>query len=405
MNNVLDGVLDEEYERGEALESVRVLARTVRSLGRHPDFAESSTVRSLYVHYKTELCILREEVAAKFPKPAAPRVAPRMVLQHLYDHHKDLRFQPRDLDTIARMLLPVKVVACRNGEKQCAAEGVVALGVVLRHLAFPERQDRQAQFWGRSATWVSSIFHATLGLLYEHAQRSFRRWSNDHFQAIPQHCAAMGAKSFGLVFAHSLLDGSGLCICRPSTNDGADQQQYYSGNERCHVMRILGLVSLTGLFIRVFGVYPGSASDESIFRLEDLEKQLDILHDRAVAAFAMVKRPQIATDSGLPSSKNVATPFGFDPGAVNMTFDHIYGVIHSRMRVPNEWGFGKVVNLFQTLQFKPGLKTGWTEPQKQYLVGLLMTNCAVCCEGSQAEQYFGVNSQNLVSYLNEVIRP
>jgi hypothetical protein len=214
----------------------------------------------------------------------------------------------------------------------------------------------------------------------------------------------MSEKSEGLVFAHSLLDGSGLCICRPSTNDGQDQQQYYSGNERCHVMRILGLVSLSGLFVRVFGSYPGSASDESIYRLEDLEMQLEDLHSRAVAAFDMHKRPQIATDSGLPSSRNVVTPFGFDASASDMTYEHIYGVMHSRIRVPNEWGFGRVVNLFQTLQFKPGLKTGWTEPHMQYLVGLLMTNCVVCCEGSQTEKYFGVAAISLQSYLNEVMQ-
>jgi hypothetical protein len=402
MNGAPTPLLDSEYARGAALADVRILARLVKTLSRHPDFDKCSTIREMYVRYVTQLLLLREQVAHDFPRPSAPRVAPTSVLQRMYDHHKDLRFQPRDLDIIARALLPEKVVAYRNGEKQCAAHGVVALGVVLRHLAFPERQDRQAEFWGRSPAWVSSIFHATLELLYEHAQRSFRRWNPHHFGAIPRYCEAMAAKSDGLVFAHALLDGSGLCICRPSTNSGADQQQYYSGNERCHVMRILGLVSLSGLFVRIFGSYPGSASDESIYRLEDLEQQLDQLHDRAVASFDMAKRPQIATDSGLPSSKNVATPFGFDPNASSMSYEHIYGVIHSRVRVPNEWGFGRVVNLFQTLQFKPGLKTGWTEPQKQYLVGLLMTNCVVCCEGSQTEKYFGVLALALEAYLSEV---
>ncbi len=404
VSDVSHDLLDEGYGRGSALEDCRILARLLKRLRNHAQFDESTTVQDLFVRYTTELYLLRARIAHDFPKPQIPRVQPRTVLQQLYDHHKDLRFQPRDLDIIAKALLPDKVVSYRDGKKHCSADGVVALGVVLRHLAFPERQDRQAKFWGRSTGWVSSIFHRTLDLLYDHAQRIFRRWNQQHFNSIPQYCNAVAAKSHNLVYVHALLDGSGLCICRPSTNNGADQQQYYSGNERCHVMRILGLVSLSGMFVRIFGIYPGSASDESIYRLEDLETQLEDLHDLAVANFGMARRPQIGTDSGLPSTKNMATPFGFDPNASDMSYEHIYGVIHSRMRVPNEWGFGRVVNLFQTLQFKLMLKAGWTDPHKQYIVGLFLTNLVGCCEGSQAEKYFGVSAPTLDAYLEEVLK-
>ncbi len=111
----------------------------------------------------------------------------------------------------------------------------------------------------------------------------------------------------------------------------------------------------------VAGSYAGSAADETIYRLEDMETQLDELHNRAVAAFQMPMRPRIATDSGLPTTVNVATPFEYDPDANDMTFETIYSIVHSRMRVPNEWGFGRVVNLFQCLQHKLALGKGGHE--------------------------------------------
>ncbi len=400
MLRVVGGDLGDTHDRGEALAECRNLARFLKRLRKQPSFDDSRVMQKVYARYYRRLVLLRDRVKIFFPPPEKPRAAPLDILQRVYDHHRDFRFEPRHLDQIATALLPEKV----NGTYGCAAPRVVALGVLLRHLAFPERQDRQAEFWCRSEAWVSSIFHAVLQRLYHLAQRVFRRWTALHFNSIPDSCAAMLEKSSHLLYVHALLDGSGLAICRPSPGPGREQQEYYSGNERLHVLRILGLVSLSGMFVRVFGSYAGSAADETIYRLEDMETQLDELHNRAIAAFQMPMRPRIATDSGLPTTVNVATPFEYDPDANGMTFETIYSIVHSRMRVPNEWGFGRVVNLFQCLQHKLALKAGWTEPEKQYIVGLLMTNLVVCCEGSQAETYFGIRPPELHEYLNELLK-
>jgi hypothetical protein len=171
----------------------------------------------------------------------------------------------------------------------------------------------------------------------------------------------------GLLFSHALLDGSGLLICRPS--DRKTQQHYYSGCERAHVLRILGMIGLSGLFIRVFGTFPGSASDEAIFNMEVLDEQLENLHDWATEYFEMERRPTVASDGGFSSTRDMVTPFSFDPFSGPYTVESIYNVLHSRMRVPNEWAFGRCVNLFQTLQCRHRLKACWTKPECLYIVG------------------------------------
>lgn len=269
---------------------------------------------------------------------------------------------------------------------------------MLRHLKYPERQDRQACFWGRSASWVSKIFHATLTILYSIAQRAFRRWPPFHLRSMKEYCERMSFLTRGLIYAHALLDGSGLLVCRPT--DEKAQQSHYSGCERAHVIRLLALVGLSGLFIRVFGVFPGSASDEAIFNAEELDTQLETLHDWAVDELDFNRRPTVASDAGFSASKDLKTPFAFDPDAPEFSVESVYNLIHSRMRVPNEWGFGRNVNTFQSLGFRSILKTGWTRPQMQYIVSMMFTNLVVVCEGSQTEMYFGVKGPDLNEYLD-----
>ncbi len=400
-------VLERSYDRATLLHEMRVLARMLKQLSRGGLMGESSCARKAYMRWYRRLVYLRAFRALNFPPPVFNVPAsPLTILQRVYDHYKDFRFIPQDLERIAKALLPARVFVIRKGRKDVSADGVVALAVVLRHLAFPERQDRQARFWGRSVTWVSRIFHATLNLLYNHAQSAFRHWPRLHFMRIPNACCAMAEKSSDLLFAHLLLDGSGISICRPSgfsEHDNTTQRYYYSGKERCHVIRILGMVSLTGLFVHVFGSFPGSAADETIYRVEDVEQQLDDLHNRAVAAFNMQRRPMVAGDGGFTASRNIVTPFAFDPNAPVFSAENVYNLVHSKMRIPNEWGFGRVVNAFQTLQFRMLLKAAWTDPDKQYVVGMLMTNFIVICEGSQTQSYFGMHPPSLEEYLQHVL--
>ena len=176
-------------------------------------------------------------------QPAIAR-SPRDAMHGIWDFTKDMRFGPREIEEIARALLPEKVAARdRNGHIIVSTDNVIALGVVLYHLATPSRQDRQASFWGRSVSWVSQIFHATLDILFDIAMVVFRRWPESHLKRVKIFCDAMYDKSRQILHAHALMDGSGLFVCRPSREN--TQQHYYSGAEGGHVLRIVAVLSLS----------------------------------------------------------------------------------------------------------------------------------------------------------------
>ncbi len=395
-------MLDLAYDRGELLEQIRDLERGVKQLGK--DLFRCSCARKMYFQWYRKLLRLRAWRDILFPREFAPAREPIDILQQVYDHHHQFRFTPQQLDMMAKELLPARVQVFGKGRKDVSADGVVALAVVLRHLATPERLDRQAGFWGKSVAWVSKIFHATLDILYIRALSALRRWPQFHFQDIKKLCEVMSERSGNLLYAHSLIDGSGIRICRPSGDGptGPEQQHYYSGKERYHVLRILGLFSLTGVMIRLFGIYPGSAADETIFRLDSVEEQLDQLHGFALEMQPSPKRPTIIGDSGFTASRNIVTPFSFDPASSPFSPENVYNMVLSRCRIPNEWGFGRVVNLFQTLEFTRSQKKGWTDPHKQYVVSCFMTNFVVIFEGSQTSSYFGLSPPSFDEYAAHI---
>jgi hypothetical protein len=124
-------------------------------------------------------------------------------------HRADFRFFADDIAQIAA-LLPEMV---RTGDRH-TCNRTTALCIVLRTLAYPERLDRIAAFFGRSPTWISSVFHATLRLLYEHAQVLLRSFSPGLEQEIPA-MAATVYENFGFN-AWAFLDGTKVPVPRPS---------------------------------------------------------------------------------------------------------------------------------------------------------------------------------------------
>lgn len=50
------------------------------------------------------------------------------------------------------------------------------------------------------------------------------------------------------------VDGTCVRICRPTE----DQDAYYNGNERCHVLHFQGVMAPNGIMMGMFGPYPGT---------------------------------------------------------------------------------------------------------------------------------------------------
>ena len=71
----------------------------------------------------------------------------------------------------------------------------------------------------------------------------------------------------------------------------------------------------------------------------------------------------------------------------------------SRIRVPNEWGFGKIKVLFAYVAFGRALRPLLSPIGYYWPVAQILTNCHTCLYGSQTSTYFAVKPPPLELYV------
>ena len=74
----------------------------------------------------------------------------------------------------------------------------------------------------------------------------------------------------------------------------------------------------------------------------------------------------------------------------------------SSVRQSVEWGFGKVLHLFQFLCYKNNLNIFLQLVAMYYMVATLHVNTHTCLYGSQISSFVGLNRPNLETYLQKV---
>ena len=71
----------------------------------------------------------------------------------------------------------------------------------------------------------------------------------------------------------------------------------------------------------------------------------------------------------------------------------------SNIRLPVEWAFGKVSQLWGFIDYDKNLKLYQQQVAKFYLNAVLLTNCHSCLYGCETSLYFGVPTPDLEDYL------
>ena len=64
-----------------------------------------------------------------------------------------------------------------------------------------------------------------------------------------------------------------------------------------------------------------------------------------------------------------------------------------------EWGFGKQYALWPFLDFEKLNRSQQTPTERDYMVGMWLTNCHTCCYGSLTSSYFDCDPPTLEEYL------
>ena len=71
----------------------------------------------------------------------------------------------------------------------------------------------------------------------------------------------------------------------------------------------------------------------------------------------------------------------------------------SKIRVPVEWSFGKIVNLFGFLDYSKKNKIYGQAVGADWQICTLLTNCHSCLYGNEVAKYFVVPTPDLEDYL------
>lgn len=97
-------------------------------------------------------------------------------------------------------------------------------------------------------------------------------------------------------------------------------------------------------------------------------------------------------------TRNILAPFR----GVRLTDDQQeFNSRMSKLRVLVEWGFGKICQLFASLDFKKNLKILLQPIGKYYLVADVLANCHTCFYESQKSAFFGLDPPELEEYLSK----
>lgn len=187
------------------------------------------------------------------------------------------RFRRDDIDELRTLLrVPDEVMSAQR----VRVSGMEALCMTLRRLAYPNRLCELEMQFGRHGTVVSSVVNKVLAHIeyyFAHllSDMTSHQWMNpsrlQEFAEVRIHCVcarrgllingrlfqAVHARGAPLGSCWGFIDGTARRICRPTV----DQQEYFSGHKRCHVVKYQAVMCANGMICQLNGPYKGRRHD------------------------------------------------------------------------------------------------------------------------------------------------
>lgn len=187
------------------------------------------------------------------------------------------------------------------------------------------------------------------------------------------------------------MDGKRFEICRPHIQQQSAYNTYYG----YHNLGVQAVTAPDGMILEASGPYAGSNNDLNMLQYSNtLTNIAQHLPDEQPYNLIADKIYNIHIN-GLVSLRQFPTEL-----------QEIEERAAIRIRIPVEWGFGKVVSLFPFLDFEKNLKIYEREVGVYIIVGVLMTNIHTTLYGSVCSNYFSDGSlspiapPSLRSYMN-----
>jgi nuclease HARBI1 len=185
------------------------------------------------------------------------------------------------------------------------------------------------------------------------------------------------------------IDGTALFVCRPTY----DQQLFYSGYKKHHVVKYQSVIWPNGLIARLDGPYYGRRHDAAIVHLSGILKEMEQIFVNPDGTWMAVYG-----DSGYSNQKFIKSGYRNFKRLTNKQKE--FNATMSSLRVSVELGFGKVLQQFAFLDFAKDQKIFLQPLKKYYYVAVLLANCQTCLRGrNQVSDIFDCHPPSLEEYL------
>lgn len=297
------------------------------------------------------------------------------------------RFAREDIPRLCRAL---RIPDEFRSPNHCVCEGEEALLLYLKRLSYPNRWCDMAFFFSASEGWCSEICKEVEEHLFGFSWHLTHEMDEARIRPmVPLFAEAVRRKGAPMPGIVGFLDGTFRHFCRPSVDgyNGIAQQMQYSGHKHEHGYNYQGVVTPDGIIVEMNGPYEGRTNDK---RMVQESQILDRIARWFPGYYLFGDR---GYDHGNPA---LQTPFN---GAVITPAQVAYNRTMSNIRLPVEWAFGKVSQLWGFIDYDKNLKLYQQQVAKFYLNAVLLTNCHSCLYGCETSLYFGVPTPDLEDYL------
>ena len=173
-------------------------------------------------------------------------------------------------------------------------------------------------------------------------------------------------------------------ICRPSQW----QQIAYNGHKKYHALKYSAIKFPDGLIYHLFGPYEGRRNHNALL-VES--KLLECYHTHAPNYY-------LYGDSAYPLSSSLLSPFS----KLRLTSEEkAWNKVMSTRRESVEWGFGDILRLWRTLDYRPDKNIFSSSIGIQYRVSVLLTNIHICLYSSETSVFINCAPPVLAKYLEK----
>ena len=297
-----------------------------------------------------------------------------------------LRFTKRQICELAWLLaLP------EHFEGRCYAPATTALSLVLYRLSWPHRYKDCMEVFGHERSWLSWVFNGTCQHIYRQYYQTLQ-WNPTLLTParLTYYCQKTQEKgeTSGLIWG--FVDGTHKQICRPRP-ETEDQELFWSGHKHMHSIEFLAVVTPDGIISCIYEPYEGKRGDWGMWKEGMQEMVVENAKDSDGDRVYLYGNKAFYLEDGIIGA------YRQEHGIELTQEESIFNAYMAKQRMAVEWGFGKVMQLFQFTNLKSNMKYGLPPISCYYLVSVLLTNCHTCYYGSKTSTTFLCNPPPIVS--------